>query len=196
ARAGGTVARTRRPRPVVSRDPVRRALAAAGYQEAITISLIDPARLSLIGLAPDDARVLTLQNPLATDRSVLRPTLLFGLLEAIQTNVRRQTPDVRLFEIGRVFESQGVGKLALEDTRVAIALTGLRAPRAWFSGKGRADVFDVKGTVETVVEVLGRGPVDVEPTDAPYLEEERAATVVVQGSPVGVLGELHPAVQR
>jgi phenylalanyl-tRNA synthetase beta chain len=192
----GKLALTRRPRPVVARDTVRDALAAAGYREAVTISLVDPARLPLVGLTADDARVVTLQNPLAADRSVLRPTLLFGLLEAIQTNVRRQTSDVRLFEVGRVFESQGAGKLAVEDTRVGIALTGLRAARAWYASKARADVFDVRGAVETVVEALGRGAIDVEPLEAVYLEEGRAATVTVQGAPVGVFGEVHPAVQR
>jgi phenylalanyl-tRNA synthetase beta chain len=195
----GTLALTRRPRALVAQDAVRGALVAAGCHEAVTISLLDPARLRHLGMAPDDPRVVALQNPLAADRSVMRPTLLFGLLEAIQTNVRRQSPDVRLFEIGRVFAAQGAGKLALEETRVAIALTGLRAPRAWFAGKARADVWDAKGAVETVVEALGRGEVAVAPLDpgaAPYLEEGRGATVVVQGSPVGVAGELHPAVQR
>jgi phenylalanyl-tRNA synthetase beta chain len=195
----GTLALTRRPRAVVAQNAVRDALTAAGCQEAVTISLIDPAYLAHLGLAPDDPRILALQNPLAADRSVLRPTLLFGLLEAIQTNVRRQGPDVRLFELGRVFEAQGAGKLALEETRIGIVLTGLRAPRAWFSGKARADAFDAKGAVETVVDALDRGEVTVgplEPGAAPYLEEGRGATVLVQGSAVGVVGELHPAVQR
>ncbi len=192
----GTMTLTRRPRHVVAQDTVRRTLAGAGWQEAVTLSLIDPAHLAHLGLAPDDPRIVTLQNPLAADRSVLRPTLLFGLLEALATNVHRQALDARLFEIGRVFEAQGPGKLALEDTRVGIVLTGLRAPRSWFAGKVRADVFDVRGAVETVVEALGRGEIAVGPTDVPYLEEGRGATVVVQESPVGVLGELHPAVQR
>ncbi|HEV8309751.1 MAG TPA: phenylalanine--tRNA ligase subunit beta, partial [Methylomirabilota bacterium] len=196
----GALFLTRRPRQIVAQDTVRRALAAAGYQEAITLSLVNPAYLAHLGRPPDDARIVTLQNPLAADRSILRPTLLFGLLEAVATNVRRQAPDVRLFEVGRVFESQGPGKLALEDTRVGIVHTGLRAPRAWFSGKARADLFDVKGAVETVVEALGRGDVTVEAPDsplaAPYLEEGRGGILVVQGSPVGVIGELHPAVQR
>lgn len=195
----GTLTLTRRPRPVVAQDAVRDALTAAGYQEAVTISLVNPAYLAHVGMAPDDPRILALQNPLAADRSVLRPTLLFGLLEAIQTNVRRQAPDVRLFELGRVFESQGAGKLALEETRIGIVLTGLRAPRSWFSGKARTDVFDAKGAVETVAEALGRGEVTVGPLDetaAPYLEEGRGATVVAEGSAVGVMGELRPAVQR
>ena len=192
----GALALTRRPRHLVARDTVRRSLAAAGCQEAVSLSLVDPVHLRHLGLAPDDPRVVRLQNPLGADRSVMRPTLLFGLLEAVQTNVRRQTPDARVFEIGRVFEGRGAGELPREDTRVGIALTGLRAPRAWHAPRARVDVFDVKGAVESLVEALGRGDVGVEPATAPYLEDGRAATVLVQGAAVGILGELHPDVQR
>jgi phenylalanyl-tRNA synthetase beta chain len=192
----GTLALTRRPRHLVALDAVRRSLAAAGCQEAVSLSPIDPAHLRHLGLQADDPRVVRLQNPLAADRSVLRPTLLFGLLEAVQINVRRQAPDVRLFEVGRVFEGVGRGELPREDTRVGVVLTGLRAPRAWHTPRARVDVFDVKGAVEGLVEALGRGDVELEPGPAPYLEDGRAATVLVQGTPVGRLGELHPDVQR
>lgn len=192
----GPLSLARRPPHLGARDAVRRALAAAGYQEAVTLSLINPAHLTHLGFALDDARVVALRNPLATDRSILRPTLLFGLLEAIGTNARRQTPDVRLFEVGRVFEGQGPGQLAHEETRVAIAATGTREPRSWFASRARVDLFDVKGAVETLVETLGRDDVSVESIDAVYLEDDRGATIVVQGTPVGVIGELHPSVQR
>jgi len=192
----GTLALTRRPRHLAARDAVRRALTAAGLQEAVALSLIDPAHLRHLELSEDDPPVVRLQNPLAADRSVLRPTLLFGLLEALATNVRRQTPDVRLFEIGRVFEGRGAGVLPQEDTRVGIVLTGLRSPRAWYAPRARVDVFDAKGAVEGLVEALGRGEVGVEPATASHLEDGRAATVVVQGTPVGTLGELHPDVQK
>jgi phenylalanyl-tRNA synthetase beta chain len=79
---------------------------------------------------------------------------------------------------------------------VGLVLTGLRAPRAWYTARAKADVFDVKGRVESVVEVIGRGDVEVAATAAPYLEDGRAATVVVQGIPVGIMGELHPDVQK
>jgi phenylalanyl-tRNA synthetase beta chain len=192
----GALALTRRPRHMVARDTVRRVLTGAGCHEAVSLSLTDPAHLRHLGLAPDDPRVVRLQNPLATDRSVMRPTLLFGLLEALATNVRRQMPDVRLFEIGRVFEGRGAGVLPREDTRVGVVLTGLRAPRAWHTPRARVDVFDVAGAVEGLVEALGRGEVSVGPATAPYLEDGRAATVVVQGAPVGIVGELHPDVQK
>jgi phenylalanyl-tRNA synthetase beta chain len=192
----GVLALTRRPRPLVARDAVRRALTGAGLQEAVSLSLSDPARLRHLELSVEDPRVVRLQNPLAADRSVLRPTLLFGLLDALAINVRRQTPDVGLFEIGRVFEGRGPGVLPREETRVGIVLTGLRAPRAWYAPRARADVFDVKGAVEGLVGALGRGEVSVEPAAAAHLEDGRAAAVVVQGTRVGTLGELHPDVQK
>src|SRR5262249_62014161 len=147
------------------------------------------AYLEHVGMTPEDPRMVVLQNPLAADRSVMRPTLIFGLLEALRTNVRRQLPDVRLFEIGRVYTAQGAGKLALEETRVAIAVTGLRAGRAWFTGKARADVFDAKGAVETAVGALGRGEVTgdaIEPGGAPHLREGRGGAGRVGGAAGGV----------
>jgi phenylalanyl-tRNA synthetase beta chain len=84
----GTLALTRWPRHLVAQDVVRRTLAAAGFQEAVTLSLIDPAYLGHLGRSPDDERTVTLRNPLAADRSVLRPTLLFGLLRG-RPRVRR-----------------------------------------------------------------------------------------------------------
>jgi phenylalanyl-tRNA synthetase beta chain len=193
---GRTAGLVRRPRHLAVEDVVRRTLAAAGCHEAISLALVDPALLPPLGLAPDDPRAVRLRNPLAADRSVLRPTLLAGLLEALATNVRRQAADVRLFEIGRVFESRGPDAQPHEETRVAIAMTGLRGPRTWFGGRARVDVFDAKGAAEAVVEALGRGEVTVDATEAPYLEEGRGAALLVGGMPVGVVGELHPAVQR
>ena len=191
----GTLALTRRPRAVVAQDAVRQALTAAGFHEAVTISLINPAHLSHVGLTADDARVVTLQNPLAADRSVLRPTLLLGLLESIQTNVRRQMPDVRLFEIGRVYESQGRASwrsrrpgspsrpsgsgprgVGFRERRAATPTTS-RAP--WRSGRG-----------------AGPGDVAVDVTDAPYLEEGRARPSWSPAPPLGSSVEVHPAVQR
>ena len=192
----GTLALTRRPRHMIAQDTVRRVLTGAGCQEAVSLSLIDPVHLRHLELSPDDARVVALQNPLAADRSVLRPTLLFGLLEAVATNVRRQAADVGLFEIGRVFEGRGAGALPREETRVGLVLTGLRAPRAWYATRARVDVFDAKGAVEGIVEALGRREVGTEPATVPYLEDGRAVSISVGGTLVGVLGELHPDVQK
>ncbi len=188
----GPLLLTRRPRHLALEAAVRQALAGRGLSEAITYSLINPAYLPPFGVEASDPRVVALRNPLSGDRSVLRPTLLPGLLEVLAGNVRRQLADVQLFEIGRVFEAQGPGELAREETRLGVVLTGLRAPRSWHAGKDRVDLFDLKGVVETVVEVLGRGEVGVEEADLPYLEEGRGVFAVVEGTRVGAFGEITP----
>ena len=192
----GALVLTRRPRHVVVQETVRRTLAAAGLREAISLSLANPVQLEALGWSADDPRVVRLQNPLSAERSVLRPTLLAGLLEAIQTNVRRQSPDLRLFEVGRVFQARGRGELPDEDTRVGLVMSGLRTPRSWFAPRERLDVLDAKGAAESVVAALSRGEVQVGPTATPFLEDGRGAAVLVGATEIGVMGELHPRVAR
>ena len=186
----GQLLPTRRPPHLAREAAVRQALVGRGLREAITYSLINPAHLPALGFDPADPRVLTLRNPLSSDRSVLRPTLLPGLLEALALNARRQLGDVQLFEVGRVFEAREAGELAQEETRLGVVMAGLRGPRSWHADKARLDLFDVKGAVETVVEALGRGGVEVEAAELPYLEAGRAAFAVVEGTRVGAFGEL------
>jgi phenylalanyl-tRNA synthetase beta chain len=91
---------------------------------------------------------VAMANPLSSDMDVLRPTLLPGLIHSLRHNVSRKNYDVALFEIGRVFVSQNGA--SREESRVAIAITGKRAPNFW-SGSERGekfDIFDLKGMVE------------------------------------------------
>ena len=184
----------RLPRHLSAFSQVRRALVGLGFQEAITLSLVSPAHLTAMGFGEDDPLLLRLRNPLSVDRSVLRPSLLPGLLEALATNQHRQSPDVRLFEIGRVFRAGGSEGLSKEETRAGLAVSGLREPKNWFSGKARIDLFDIKGVVEILVETLGVGPAEVRESDAPCLEFGRGAQILVGGRVVGQFGELHPNV--
>lgn len=186
----GPLLLTRRPRHLALEATVRQALVGRGLREAITYSLVNPAHLPPFGFEPEDPRVVALRNPLSADRSVLRPSLLPGLLEAVALNSRRQLADVQLFELGRVFEAQGPGELAREETRLGVVMTGLRSPRSWHAPKARVDLFDLKGVVETTVEALGLGEVEVEPAGLPHLEAGRGVFAVVAGVRVGAFGEL------
>ena len=190
----GQLAPTRLPRHLAALSRVRQVMVAHGLQEVITLSLISPGLVGAIGFPDDDPSLLRLRNPLSVDRSVLRPTLLVGLLEALATNQHRQSPDARLYEIGGVFRSGGPDGLAREETHLAIAASGLREPRSWFAGKGRVDLFDVKGAMEVMIDALGLGPLELRESKAPYLEVGRGAEIVVAGRVVGRFGELHPKV--
>lgn len=186
----GALALTRRPPTLQQVAIVRQALVGAGLREVITMSFVDPDRLRLMGWDPASPELLALRNPLSRERSFLRPTLAVGLLEVLAGNLHRQIPDVRCFEVGRVFLSRGLDGLGREETRVALALTGLRGRRSWFGGRERVDLYDVKGIVELLLDALGLDGPEIRPITLPLLEEGRAAEVVVSGEPVGAFGEV------
>jgi len=186
----GALTLTRQPAHLRQVSAVRRALVGAGLSEIVTMSFVDPDRLRLVGWDPASPELLTLRNPLSRERSVLRPTLAVGLLEAVAGNIHRQIPDVRCFEVGHVFRSGGTGGLGQEELRVAAALAGLRSPRSWFGGRERVDLYDAKGIVDLLLEALGLEGVEVRPSALPFLEEVRGGEVVVSGETVGLFGEV------
>src|SRR5581483_4658520 len=148
--------------------------------------------------------LIALANPLSADMDVLRPTLLPGLIHALRHNVSRKNEDVALFEIGRVFRTGAAGKSlaaagsAVEERRVALALTGRRHPLFW-SGPDReakADVYDLKGLLEEFFEQFGvRGLTwarRAEPTGL-YLE---SAIIQWGKQPLGEVGQLLPGLAK
>jgi phenylalanyl-tRNA synthetase beta chain len=174
-----------------------RALNAAGLSECVTWAFLDPDRLKRMGWA-DPEGLLALQNPLSVERSILRPSLLPGLLEVVGLNANRQMPDVRAFEIGNVFaphRPEDGDRPAHEDLRLCLVLTGLRAPRAWFAGsRDRVDLYDAKGMAEAGLQAAGVSDArtvawDDEQVPA-FLEPGRAARLVRGTTELGWFGEV------
>ncbi|MBI1961873.1 MAG: phenylalanine--tRNA ligase subunit beta [Candidatus Rokubacteria bacterium] len=133
---------------------VRRALAGAGLAEAVTHAFGDPGRAALLRAA-GAPEPLGLLNPLAQDASVLRSHPLEGLLGAVSVNLRRQQPDVALFEICTTYERAAGETGAAEPRWAAIALSGGRTAHAWHTPDAPADVYDAKGLAEHVLAALG-----------------------------------------
>ncbi len=142
------------------RKKVVQTLTALGFYEAINYSFVAPQHCDLLGLAADDARrqSVHLLNPLAEDQSVLRTTLLPGLLENLRRNVNHQSHDVRLFEIGKVFHPLESGQ-PQEPFRLAAVVSGRRNPGApvLHAGETPVDILDVKGVVTQILESLRLG---------------------------------------
>jgi phenylalanyl-tRNA synthetase beta chain len=100
---GGTIALVTHPAALRQAHRVRRALVGAGLAEVVTHTFSDPARAALFR-RPGDRPPVELLNPLAQDASWLRTHPLEGVLTAVATNVRRQQPDVRIFELCKTYE--------------------------------------------------------------------------------------------
>jgi phenylalanyl-tRNA synthetase beta chain len=192
------------------RDAVRETLAGAGLSEVVTSALVSPEQAAEFPPHDDGALatgsgeraggdVITVANPLSSQHSVLRQSLLGSLLEVVGTNVRHGRADVAVFEIGK-----GYGRVSNAETsewwRLGIALHGAAEMAAW-NRPGRAyDLDDAKGLIELVCHRLGFGQPAWEPlTDDPQLHPGRAAVVRATGDRpdahalVGRVGELHPA---
>lgn len=199
---GGEITPVRRPPGLRLGRVVSRALNAAGLHECITWAFVDPARLKSMGWA-DPGVLIALQNPLSLERSVLRPSLVPGLLEVLATNASRQMPDVQAFEVGTVFarhRPEDGDRPLHEEIWLALALTGLRAPRGWHAGRERVDIYDAKGMAELALAAAGVsraatacGPADRLPA---YFEEGRGARLVLGGIELGCFGEVALAVRE
>ena len=186
-------------RPLPEEQPseaaVLEALAARGYQEAITLAFVDPQLQQQ--LFPDRA-ALALENPIASDLSVMRVSLWPGLLHAAQENQRRQQERMRLFEHGTRFEVTGAVTQEI-DTLAGIAC-GARLPEQWGVTKDMrtaADFFDVKSDLEALFAATGETESFVfEAAVLPALHPGRSARVLRRGRTVGFVGELHPALAK
>ncbi|HWV38362.1 MAG TPA: phenylalanine--tRNA ligase subunit beta [Vulgatibacter sp.] len=172
---------------------VRSALAGAGLDEAINLAFGDPADFALLeqGEAPS---LLPIRNPLSGAQSVMRSTLLVGLLRNAEFNRNRQVERIRLYEQGHVFFPEpGVNEPVRESWRVAGVLAGPRRPASWAGTQDPVDFYDAKGVVEAMLHAVGIDPAFV-PCDAACLHPRSACEVAAGGRVLGRLGELHPVV--
>jgi phenylalanyl-tRNA synthetase beta chain len=180
---------------------VRAALLGAGLSEAQTLSLLAPAFADRLGVPADHPwrSLISLANPLSEEESVLRPSLLPGLLFAAERNAARRVPNIALFEIGVAFENEWHddprgGRVATEHLRAGFVLTGT-VPAGWH-GERAYDFFDAKGIVERLASAIGSPPPAFAPLSVAELHPGRSASVSIGDTFVGVAGELHPRVAR
>ncbi len=168
-----------------------------GYYEVITYSFTSPDSWNTIGLPPDDPRRqhLRILNPLTEDFSVMRTTLIPGLLETARYNLSRKNSNLKLFELKKVFIPQEGKKLPREvKTLTGVAMGFDRDPHWAFSPRP-VDFYDIKGCVEDLLEASKiRGLKFDRAEDIPYLHPGKASRVILQGEVLGVLGEIHPHV--
>jgi phenylalanyl-tRNA synthetase beta chain len=182
-------------RPLELEEQVRDILVSAGLQEVITYSMTTPEREAPLGLVHGE--YVRLQNPISSERTVMRQTVLAGVLEVTAANLRH-TEDIRFFEIGPVFLTRPGEKLPDEPRRLAVVLCGRRRPDYWAeSGEGQGpalDFFDLKGAIEALVADLHLGACSYQPVPTAHLHPGRAAELLVQGKTVGAFGQMHPKV--
>ncbi|MCW5652320.1 phenylalanine--tRNA ligase subunit beta [Hydrogenophaga sp.] len=186
---------TARIRPEARRGPfaVRRQLAQLGYQETINFSFVEARwEHELAG----NAQPIRLLNPIASQMSVMRSSLLGSLISVLKFNLDRRADRVRLFEVGRVFlrdasvsDSDTTVAGFYQPMRVAGLCHGGVSVLQWGSAERSVDFFDVKGDVQAL---LSPRNAEFRVAEHPAMHPGRCAAVWVEGHCIGHVGELHP----
>jgi len=168
---------------------VRRLIAERAYHEVVNYSFVEAAwEMDFAG----NATPVRLANPIASQMGVMRSSLVGGLVATLVSNLKRQADRVRIFEVGRCFLPDGAGDNGtgyLQPMRVAALAAGPALPEQWGVSARPTDFFDVKGDLEAIFAPRSLRFDRVQHT---ALHPGRAASVLLDGIPIGVLGEIHP----
>ena len=172
---------------------VRRQLAGLGYQETINYSFVEERWEHELAGNPSPIKLL---NPIASQMSVMRSSLVGSLLNALKFNLDRKASRVRVFEVGRVFcrdasvqNSDTTVQGFDQPMRVAGMAYGAASALQWGCKDSAVDFYDVKGDVEAL---LAPQLPTFEPAEHPAMHPGRCARVLLGGKPIGYVGELHP----
>jgi phenylalanyl-tRNA synthetase beta chain len=180
-------------------DRLRAQLASFGFAEIITFSFISPE--SIDSLNPnggtDEDQLVRILNPLSSDQSVLRTSLIPGLLSTLKSNFSRGEKDLKLFEWGKTFQNRGEGRQPLEKTHLAAVMAGPYRRKTWYVTERPVDYYDAKGTVEGLLRYMGIEPFHFDKGQPdPAYDSQMFSEVMVGISRVGRLGRVSQEVMR
>jgi phenylalanyl-tRNA synthetase beta chain len=180
--------------PDVPKDArLRSALLALAYDETISLTFISKADARRFSTAPE----LDLANPLSDEASVMRTSMVPGMLNMLAYNLNRGSDNVRLFESGKVFEASG--DKSLETKRISIGATGnvdAAVVRGLATGAATRPIsfFDLKGDIESLLAPFDQWTIYYDTKTASYYHPGRSARAVLDGATVAQFGQIHPDV--
>jgi phenylalanyl-tRNA synthetase beta chain len=179
-------------------QPLKRArdlLVDRGFHEAVTYSFVEPEQQKLI---VPDVEPLILPFPISADMSAMRLQLIQGLLNTVVHNQKRQQSRVRLFEYGLRFIPEATAENGMrQEPMLAGVIAGARSEEHWDMESNTVDFFDLKGDLEAILELTcNEKAFSFSATKHPALHPGQAAAIMVDGKEVGVIGTVHPELER
>lgn len=181
-------------------------LVSLGFNQAVNFSFVSAEDNKAAGFT-DDGREIKVLNPLVSEHSVMRRSLVSSVLHSVQHNLNQSAADVRLFEIGRTYEwkesepfeapaALSLEQHTIERTTLCAALSGVKSGN-WHTTPRPYDFYDIKALGEAIINALGLTKTVVEAmTDHPFYHPGRAAALLKKGQRLLWFGELHPTFAR
>ena len=183
------------PRPLLE-ERIRGLMTGAGYSEIINYSFTTPVFADHLLLDENDVRrrLVAIKNPLSEDQSVMRTTLVYGLLETMKRNANNGSFNLRLFEMGRAFIAGRPGELPQEKNILAGLLTGAQGDNLW-GAKVPVDFYDLKGCLDNLFYDLKSMSVRYRSEmSEPFLHPGQSCGIYSSDTLIGHLGAVHPVV--
>ena len=175
---------------------INRAVTACGLNETTTYSFTDPADMKKLRMEGEGyGKPVELINPMNAEQSIMRQSIIPGLVHSVSYNQAHGVKNVQLYEIGKVFFAHEGRKQPKEKEKLAGVLAGAMADTSWNAAPAAFDFFDGKGVVESLARELAIPKLRFKALaaeDAPHLQPGRAAEVFSGGTTLGWVGELHP----
>ena len=177
-------------------DETRTLLSDLGLYEAQNYSFIHPSAFDRLRLDEDSQlrEAVKLSNPISEEHTILRTTLVPSILKNLAVNNNRNLEEIKLFELGKVYQAVEDKKLPEENLKLAAAVASNDFPDYW--QVGAPGFFYLKGTLEDYFSRLGVNKVEFSTAEVSYLHPGRTAEVKIAGEKIGYLGELHPNIQE
>jgi phenylalanyl-tRNA synthetase beta chain len=167
---------------------LRTSLLALGYDEAISLTFMSHQDAEQFSSVP----VIELANPLSEEASVMRTSMVPGMLNMLAYNLNRDSENVRLFEAGNVFEA--AGEKTAEFKRICMGATGNASPASVHRPASPISFFDVKGDVETLLAAFQHTSLEYKPDAAEYYHPGRSARAIMDNQVVAQFGQIHPEI--
>ncbi len=170
---------------------IRAALTGTGLNEVVTDTMTSPELIDLFGL--DRESIVEIANPVGVHTSCMRALLSPGLIKTLIENENRGRRGGAIFEIGKIYKKMDAGYY--EPYRIGVAMGGIKQELAWHSPETEYDFFDIKGTVEVLLETLSCD-YEIKPGGPNFLHPGRKAVILSKAgrevSEIGFIGELSP----
>jgi len=171
-------------------------LNSLGYNETINFSMIDPEYLNAWQIGPDHSHKSSvyIENPISREISLMRPSLIYKLLDTLAYNFTRQNRDVKLFEIGRVFSNNLESETGVKEIeKLAFTAVG-RDEKSNYFYKSNVNFYTFKGDFESVLDHLKINGVTFKAAQIPGMHPTRCARLLHGNREIGFLGQVLPEV--
>ena len=183
-------------KPLPLRNKIRNYLVHNGYIELLTQNIIDPASATLT-----HNKYISIENPLGSEMSVMRPSMLPAILKAVSYNLRQGNHNLKLFETSKVFIPQNNIMNSFiegidEREHLVIAFTGNTNPRQWGIEDRNFDFFDVKGSIVKLLDYIRIPKRKINPINKEYLNifDVNSTEIFTNKTYIGVMGHINKSI--